>query len=280
MGPKKKATRAEADLPNVAETIFRALRRRILRGDWAPGERLQGERELSESFDTTRNTLREAIRKLEQARLVTVRHGQGVTVADFRRTGSIELLSPFLEEGVDAGEKLHLLEDLLPSRMLVIEHATRLAVRRASRDDVERLADITALLISVFETRDVGVMARGDQRWLSAVVDASHSIALRWIANPLLEAYRDLLERFPALWIFDPTYPHYLETYLRALQAEDEEGALRAVRGYFKRVDGVVLETVKALLPAVMQEANVVGSGKHGQDDRHRPRRNPPLRAR
>src|SRR6266511_700639 len=121
--------------PNVSETIYRALRRRILCGEFSAGERLPGERELSESYDTTRNTLREAIRKLEQARLVTVRHGQGVTVADFRRTGTMELLAAFLEEGVDSGEKLHLLEDLLPARRLLIEHATRLAVRRASKDD-------------------------------------------------------------------------------------------------------------------------------------------------
>jgi GntR family transcriptional repressor for pyruvate dehydrogenase complex len=247
------ATRTEPktpDEPNVAETIYRALRRRILRGEFSAGERLPGERELSESYETTRNTLREAIRKLEQARLVTVRHGQGVTVADFRRTGTMELLAPFLEDGVDAAEKLHLLEDLLPARRLLIEHATRLAVRRASKDDFERLGDITALLVSVFETRDVGVMARGDQRWLGAVVDAAHSVALRWIANPLLDASRDLLEHFPALWIFDDSYPVYLQDYLRALRNEDEEAARKAVRAYFARIDRTIVQTLKRLLPA------------------------------
>ena len=110
----------------------------------------------------------------------------------------------------------------MPARRLLIEHATRLAIRRASKEDFERLGDITALLVSVFETRDVGVMARGDQRWIGAVVDAAHSVALRWIANPLLDASRDLLEHFPALWIFDDSYPDYLENYLRALRKEDE----------------------------------------------------------
>jgi GntR family transcriptional regulator, transcriptional repressor for pyruvate dehydrogenase complex len=247
-GAKQLEAKASEE-PNITETIYRALRRRILRNEWAPGERLPGERELSESFRTTRNTLREAIRKLEQSRLVTVRHGQGVTVADFRRTGTMELLTPFLEEGTDSGEKLHLLEDILPARRFLIEHATRLAVRRASKDDLERLADITALLVSVFETRDVAVMSRGEQRWLGAVVDAAHSVALRWIANPLLDAFRDLLERFPTLWIFDETYPDYLQSYLRALRNEDEEAAIKAMRRYFKRIDTAVLEMLKMLLP-------------------------------
>jgi DNA-binding FadR family transcriptional regulator len=66
---------------NIAATICRELRGRILSGKLAPGERLPGERELAQRYDTNRNTLREAVRMLEQGRLVSVRHGQGVTVS-------------------------------------------------------------------------------------------------------------------------------------------------------------------------------------------------------
>src|SRR6476619_3503456 len=99
---------------NIADTIFVELRRKILCGELKAGERLSGERELATKYGTNRNTLREAVRKLEQARLVTVRHGQGVTVADFRKTGTLELLSPFLEHSPDLVESAHLLEDILP----------------------------------------------------------------------------------------------------------------------------------------------------------------------
>src|SRR5688572_33315303 len=101
---------------NIAATICRELRGRILSGKLSPGERLPGERELAAHYDTNRNTLREAVRMLEQARLVTVRHGQGVTVADFRKTGTLELLAAFLEHSPDRSESAHLLEDRLPSR--------------------------------------------------------------------------------------------------------------------------------------------------------------------
>ena len=42
---------------------------------------------------------------------------------------------------------------------------------------------------------DPAVIARGFQRWMDAVIDGGHSVAIRWIANPFLEAYRDMLER-------------------------------------------------------------------------------------
>jgi len=70
--------------PNIAQQIFEDLQKHILGGQLSAGERLLGERELAAKYGTNRNTLREAVRKLEQARLVSVRHGRGVTVADFR----------------------------------------------------------------------------------------------------------------------------------------------------------------------------------------------------
>ena len=59
--------------PGLFEIIFEDLRKQILSGELKPGERLTPERELALKYHTNRNTLREAIRKLEQIRLVTVR---------------------------------------------------------------------------------------------------------------------------------------------------------------------------------------------------------------
>jgi GntR family transcriptional repressor for pyruvate dehydrogenase complex len=233
---------------NIAATIFRDLRRQILGGQLATGERLPGERELAAKYGTNRNTLREAVRKLEQSRLVTVRHGQGVTVSDFRKTGTMELLPGFLESSSDPAEVVLILEDILPARLLVIEFAARLATRRADRPDIERMRDITDLLISAFDKRDPVVIAHGFHRWLEALIDAGHSVAIRWIANPFLEAYRDLIDRVPGLWVLEPSFPQHLRDFIAALEAGDEERAILVTREYYHRVDGVVMRTLKLIL--------------------------------
>ncbi len=233
---------------NIAASIFRDLRRQVLTGELAGGERLPGERDLAQRYDTNRNTLREAVRMLEQARLVTVRHGQGVTISDFRRTGTLELLPPFLESATDPGEVAHLLEDILPARLLVLEFATRLAARRADRDDIVRLRDITDLLIAAFERGDPVVIAHGFQRWLDALIDAGHSVAVRWIANPFLEAYRELLDRFPGLWVLEPSFPQHLHDLIAAIEAADETRAMAALRSYYERVDAGVMQALGAVL--------------------------------
>jgi GntR family transcriptional regulator, transcriptional repressor for pyruvate dehydrogenase complex len=233
---------------NIAATIFIDLRKQILRGELSAGERLPGERELAAKYRTNRNTLREAVRKLEQSRLVTVRHGQGVTVCDYRKTGTMELLPPLLETAPDAFEIAHILEDILPARLLVIEFAARLAVRRANKSDMERLQDITELLIAAFQRHDPVVVARGFHRWLDAVIDAGHSVAIRWISNPFLEAYREVLDRFPALWVLEPSFPQHLQEFMTALNEGDEERAIETTRTYYRRVDAAFVKVLQGAI--------------------------------
>lgn len=233
-----KPTKTES--PNIAASIYRDLTRQILSGVLVPGSRLPGERELAAQYKTNRNTLREAVRRLEQMRLVTVRHGQGVTISDFRRTGTMELITPFLESSRDFGELAHIVRDLLPARLLVLEFAARLAVVRADRTDIERIRDITDLLVSAASVGDTNIIAKGFQRWLEALIDAAHSVAIRWVANPFLDSYREVLEKYPTLWVLDPQFPEHLTKFHRALEGGDVEGAVLALRNYYSKIDGVV----------------------------------------
>lgn len=237
-------------LSNLADAIFEDLRTKILRGQLQPGERLLGERELATDYGTNRNTLREAVRKLEQAKLVTVRHGRGVIVCNFRRTGTLELLSPYLKAGPDGSEAARVVADILEPRVLLLEHATRVAARQAIPDDVQRLRELSVLLINAFHGRDAAVVAQGSQRWLDALVDSTHSVAIRWIANPFLEALRQTLERVPALWILESTYPDHLREVVDAVATGDEDSAAASTRRYYAKVDAHLVTLLKLGLSA------------------------------
>ncbi|MDA8374850.1 MAG: GntR family transcriptional regulator [Actinomycetota bacterium] len=72
------------------------LRRRILAGEWAVGERLPTEDELCREFAVSRVTVRSAIQALAAQGLVDIRHGSGTYVATFGgqlRAGLQELRS-------------------------------------------------------------------------------------------------------------------------------------------------------------------------------------------
>ena len=224
-----------------ADRVFETLRRRILAGELAPGDRLPPERELAPALDTNRNTLREAIRKLEESRLVTVRHGSGVTVSDFRQVGTLALIEPFLEHAADPQERIQVLLDALEARAQVLEVAVRMVARRATSEDVARLDQLAAQQIRHWEADDKRSVALGDLAFHDAVIDAAHSLTIRWIANSFLEITGSVIERFPSLWVTEPTYPQFLRLLVGCISAGDGEGAVSATRDYYQRADEVLV---------------------------------------
>ena len=62
------------------QQIAEELRRRIELGELAPGEQLPTELELREAYDASRNTIRDAIKRLASLGLVETKPGQGTFV--------------------------------------------------------------------------------------------------------------------------------------------------------------------------------------------------------
>lgn len=222
---------------NLADEIFRDLRRQILSGGLPPGGRLPPERELSSAYRTNRNTLREAIRKLEHERLVVVRHGQGVTVADFRKTATVAMLVPFFEYAPDLREKGRLLLDLLPARSRLLELAAAQASERASDEDKARLEQLASRVATAVAASDAGEAMLGYQAWLEALVDAAHSVTTRWAINPFLEAERDVVHRLPESGTLDPATPQFLAGFVAALRAGNKDAALGCTRAFLTKLD-------------------------------------------
>lgn len=81
--------------------IATTLQKAILKGSYAYGERLPPERDLAKHYGTSRSTVREALRRLEELKLVTRRIGSGTYVSHHRtpdghvmayRTSPVELI--------------------------------------------------------------------------------------------------------------------------------------------------------------------------------------------
>jgi GntR family transcriptional repressor for pyruvate dehydrogenase complex len=80
----------------LSESVYRQLEERILRGELAPGAELPAERALSVQLGVNRGAVREAIKRLQQAGLVAVRHGGNHAVRDYLQDGGLELLPSLL----------------------------------------------------------------------------------------------------------------------------------------------------------------------------------------
>lgn len=236
---------SDADLnrPRV-ESLFEQLLARILSDEFRAGQRLPAERALAEEYRTNRNTLREAIRRLEQARLVSIRQGRGVTVLDFRRTASVDLLGAFLQYGSDPIEKAALVLDLLRPRERLLEEVVRAAAERATPADLDAIRKTIEQVRAAESNRSLPAMAAAQNAWVEAVLDAGHNIPMRWAANPLLAALAEVLSRRPDLLVFEPSFADAAGAAEAALRVGDADRAVECVRTYYQETD----ERVRALV--------------------------------
>src|SRR5437762_2507845 len=126
----------------VSDRVFHLLYKDIVSGRYAPGEKLPTQRTLTADLNVNIGPVREAVKRLEQLRLVEVRHGDAMRVADWRATSSLEAAAPLLFRPDDFDPQA--LAALMEARRVMLAQSARLAAgRRTDRQaaELERLAE-------------------------------------------------------------------------------------------------------------------------------------------
>ncbi len=125
----------QAKQNRIFQDVINQIQEAILQGRLKAGDKLPAERELKEMFHTSRGTLREALRVLEQKGLITIK--TGVRGGAFVKAVSTHQVSESLDLLIRY-QKLSL-EDLAEFREGVEGMVTSLAAGRAKKKDIEHL---------------------------------------------------------------------------------------------------------------------------------------------
>lgn len=172
------------DKATVADRLVDSLRKEILFGRIAIGQRLPAERDLAASLRVNRLTLRAALARLQALGLIVVRHGTGTVVANWRETAGPETLAFLLRAGNPAEPEWRgYLADLLEIRRFVAVEALALACLRRTNLDLE------SIRVAVEDARtnigDPVRFAHCDFRIARSVVCAAHNLGLELLLNSM-----------------------------------------------------------------------------------------------
>lgn len=167
----------------LSEAVHAQLRRAILGGSLAPGASLPGERALADEFGVNRHAVREAIKRLQQARLVEVAHGGATRVLDWRRSAGLEVL-PDLTFGDGRLPDLDVLRAALEMRQGI---GVDVARRCAARVDAGLVGALRAHLEATAELPPGRLAQRYAELW-TLLVDGSRNVAYRLAYNSLIDA--------------------------------------------------------------------------------------------
>jgi DNA-binding FadR family transcriptional regulator len=219
------AQRLPSPASGGSAAIAARLRQAILDGNYDYGERLPAERDLAEHFGASRSTVREALRRLEEAHLVTRRIGSGTFVSHRPSLGDgniAELTSPI---------------ELTDVRLGIEPRIARLAALHATARDLDRIGEALRRVEASGEDREY--FSRADEQFHLLLAECTHNPLMVWLYQQINDvrshaqwnSMKDKILTGPRIAAYNQEHRQLYE----ALRSRDVETAVSTITEHLEK---------------------------------------------
>lgn len=227
----------------VSENIAKRIKRQISSGKLSAGQKLPAEREMARRYKTSRVSVREAYRSLEELGLLTIRRGaDGGAFIHQPDHGAVQ---KSLSLVLRLGRTTH--QELTEARLLIEPPIARLAARRAGPEEI-------ALLKAVLERQEAYLARKGHFRPHSllfhrAVADCARNLPLKTLMNSLSDLTLEVVTK-----VIDTPRPvkeeicRFHRAIFEAIERHDEDAAHRLMLEHIGEVQTGIGETLAQTL--------------------------------
>jgi GntR family transcriptional regulator, transcriptional repressor for pyruvate dehydrogenase complex len=182
---------ADIKRKSTGQLVFEDLQEKIISGEYTVGSNLPSERDLVTALGVSRSAVREALQRLAQSKLVTINHGGGTRVNNFKETAGLDLLKNLVGNKPLAID-LQIFRSLMEIRGALAVDAARLAaLRRTEKQKDALLAKLEDMKMS---QNSMELQQRTIEFW-DIIIIASENIAYKLSMNTLKDNY-SFFERF------------------------------------------------------------------------------------
>jgi GntR family transcriptional repressor for pyruvate dehydrogenase complex len=218
----------------VYEKVVEQLQRMIRDGLVKPGEKLPPERELAETFQVGRSSVRDAIRTLELMGLVEARQGEGTVV---REPSGDALANPLTAMLLQQRE---FVSELLELRGMIEPTLAARAATHASAGDLARLEDILR--------RQKDKVGRGelaieeDSEFHYSIAQAAQNKVVLQVVDVFMDLLRE--SRKQSLQVEGRLQKSLAshQQILRAIAEHDTVAAESSMRRHIQEIETIVLQ--------------------------------------
>jgi GntR family transcriptional repressor for pyruvate dehydrogenase complex len=217
----------------VYEEVAKQIERLIL-NKLQPGDKLPSERELAETLQVSRSSIRDAIRGLELMGLVEPRQGAGTIV---REISAESLVNPFANV---LKHRKELVGELLDFRKMLEPPLAARAAKNASSDEIEEMEEILR--------RQQVTLARGEasidedaEFHYSIALASGNSVVLK-VLDIVMDLLRETRERSLQLKGRPQKSLAGHRRILTAIKRHDADAAKSAMRRHIEDVEEIVLD--------------------------------------
>jgi len=150
----------KAKQSRVFQDVVEQIQNAILSGKLEPGTKLPPERELKDMFNTSRGTLREALRVLEQKGLIEIKLGVsgGAIVKQIDAEPIVASLGLLIRSGEVS------LEHLSEFRIKLEGSLVEIAAQRATKEDIKKMEALFDKATAYYEKKDWENFLKTDEK--------------------------------------------------------------------------------------------------------------------
>jgi GntR family transcriptional regulator, transcriptional repressor for pyruvate dehydrogenase complex len=171
---------------SLSDQVFEQLLGQIVHGEREPGSELPSERVLSEALGVNRGAVREALKRLAQARLVSIQQGGATRILDFRQTAGLDLMGTLLLRG-DGAVDTTVARSIMEMRSALGPDIARLAALRGGSTAHAALQDQQGQMAQA--TGDLVAQQRLALAYWGVLADSCGNLAYRLAYNTLRDSY-------------------------------------------------------------------------------------------
>lgn len=197
--------------------IVKQLRELIIDRHIQPGDKLPSERVLCEQLNTSRSSVREALRSLELLGLIETKHGGGTFLADVSGNQLVEILSSFILQEEQSQKDVHATREM----------HEREAIRVICQQSQLRILPIWDSLFAQIELQQE---VRRDAILRECIVASGNRLSLKIWMQLIAYSMTSLKENIT------DSEKQVLQVLLKSMQMGYEEEAIEAFNEWMKQL--------------------------------------------
>jgi DNA-binding FadR family transcriptional regulator len=229
---RQKAGFRPVQVARAFEDIAGQIREELLQGRLRAGDRFPPERELAVQFGVSRNTLREALRSLEIAGLITLRKGAlgGAFVNDSNGDTVVTGIRDMFSLGAVTTEQI------TEARIWIESAIVRAACSRHTAADLNRLHENLDSAAEATRRKDFFGRAEAHLEFHMILARATRNPIMETMMEALIGVVRQFIHTIGSQEISEYILPSR-RRFLRFFEMRDQDAAVKEMERHLKRVN-------------------------------------------
>lgn len=215
----------------LCNQVAERIKEMIINGQFAPGDKLPNELELSEYMNVGRSSVREAIKILASMNIIQVIHGKGMFVCE--ELGTVD--DPFGFCFLDSKELIH---SIYEARMAIEPYAAKYAAQRRTETNLQKMETILNRFKEAIEYRSSNYLTE-EKNFHIEVAKASLNYIFSKVIPVINEEFCEHYNSFLVNGVnFDGSALQALKSHMQIyelIKNRDAEGAFQAMYSHMQQ---------------------------------------------